>query len=137
MGKAGRPDLVDDPRFKDAAARATNKLECIGVLDALFAGKTFDEWKALLADVEGIWAPVQTVSEVVEDPQVVANGYVRDVVAQDGSTFKLVATPVQFDESPPNIVRAPAHGEHTDAILDELGLDMDQIIDLKIKGAVL
>jgi crotonobetainyl-CoA:carnitine CoA-transferase CaiB-like acyl-CoA transferase len=137
MHKAGRPDLVDDPRFKDAAARGANKQECIAVLDTVFASKTFDEWKALLADVEGIWAPVQTVSEVVEDPQAIANGYVRDVVAQDGSTFKLVATPVQFDETPPDIVRAPGHGEHTDAILDELGLDMDQIIELKITGAVL
>jgi crotonobetainyl-CoA:carnitine CoA-transferase CaiB-like acyl-CoA transferase len=135
--KAGRPKLVDDPRFKDAAARDANKSECIAVLDELFGSKTFEEWKAILADVEGIWAPVQTVSEVARDPQAVANDYVRDVVAEDGSTFKLVATPVQFNETPADIRRAPAHGEHTDAILAELGLDMDRIIELKINGAVL
>jgi crotonobetainyl-CoA:carnitine CoA-transferase CaiB-like acyl-CoA transferase len=137
MEKVGRPELITDPRFADMTARGKNNAECIAVLDEIFATRTLEEWKKVLLDVEGIWAPVQTPREVLSDPQVVANDYVADVAADDGSTFKLVATPVQFDEKPSTVTRAPGHGEHTDAVLEELGLDMEQILDLKIKGAVL
>src|SRR5207237_6978240 len=112
MEKMGRPDLITDPRFVDARARGENNTECIALLDEIFASKTFEEWKELLLDVEGIWAPVQTPRDVLSDPQVVANGYIRDVVAEDGGTFNLVASPVQFNETPPDTTRAPNHGEH-------------------------
>jgi crotonobetainyl-CoA:carnitine CoA-transferase CaiB-like acyl-CoA transferase len=114
-----------------------NKRACIDLLDQAFAMKTLAEWKEALADFEGVWAPVQTVREVANDPQVIANGYIRDVVDADGQAFKLVAAPLQFDETPPELSRAPAHGEHTDEVLLELGLDMDQLLDLKMKGAIL
>jgi crotonobetainyl-CoA:carnitine CoA-transferase CaiB-like acyl-CoA transferase len=137
MHKLDRPDLITDPRFADGAARLEHNRECVQVLDHIFGSRTFEEWKKVLADVQGVWSPVQTPREIVDDPQVVANGYIRDVQGEDGTTFKLVASPVQFDEAPPDITRAPGHGEHTDAVLQELGFDMDQILDLKIKGVVL
>jgi crotonobetainyl-CoA:carnitine CoA-transferase CaiB-like acyl-CoA transferase len=136
--KIGHPELVDDERFADAAARAENRRECVETLDAIFATRPFDEWRALLTDVEGVWAPVETPGELLEDPQVLANGYVREVVAQSGTTFRMVPSPLQFDETPPDLVRAPDHGEHTDQVLGELlGLDTEQLIDLKLKGAIL
>jgi crotonobetainyl-CoA:carnitine CoA-transferase CaiB-like acyl-CoA transferase len=136
--KIGHPELVDDERFADAAARAENRRECVETLDAIFATRPFDEWRALLMDVEGVWAPVETPGELLEDPQVLANGYVREVVAQSGTTFRMVPSPLQFDETPPDLVRAPDHGEHTDQVLEELlGLDTEQLIDLKLKGAIL
>jgi crotonobetainyl-CoA:carnitine CoA-transferase CaiB-like acyl-CoA transferase len=49
----------------------------------------------------------------------------------------MVPSPIQFDEEPPDLVRAPEHGEHTDEVLQEMGLEMDAILDLKIKGAIL
>jgi crotonobetainyl-CoA:carnitine CoA-transferase CaiB-like acyl-CoA transferase len=135
--RLGHPELLEDPRFKDNAARTANKADWIKVLEEAFAELTLDEWKAKSVGMKGVWAPVQMVGELPSDPQVVANGYVRDVVGPDGNLFKLVATPVQFNEEPATITRGPAHGEHTDEVLTELGLDMDAIIDLKIKGAVL
>jgi crotonobetainyl-CoA:carnitine CoA-transferase CaiB-like acyl-CoA transferase len=54
-----------------------------------------------------------------------------------GKDFALVAGPIQFDEQPAPPGRAPEFNEHGDAILtDELGLDWDTIVDLKVKGAV-
>ncbi|HEX2384371.1 MAG TPA: CoA transferase [Acidimicrobiales bacterium] len=135
--RLGHSTLQTDPRFASAASRVENKRACIELLDEAFAMKTLAEWKAALADFEGVWAPVQTVREVANDPQVIANGYIRDVVDADGQAFKLVAAPVQFDETPSELSRAPAHGEHTDEVLLELGLDMDQLLDLKMKGAIL
>ena len=54
----------------------------------------------------------------------------------NGVERELVANPVQFDESPPDIVRAPQFAEHTDEILRELGFDDEELIELKIAGAV-
>jgi len=135
--RLGHPELADDPRFVDAAARAANNVACTTALDEAFAERTLAEWKEALADAAGVWAVVQTPSEVLEDPQALANGYVREIEARSGTRFRIVASPLQFDETPPDLTRAPEHGEHTDEVLGELGLDMDAIIDLKIKGVVL
>jgi crotonobetainyl-CoA:carnitine CoA-transferase CaiB-like acyl-CoA transferase len=48
-----------------------------------------------------------------------------------------VANPVQFDETPPELLRAPDHGQHTDEILQEMGLDYQEIIELKVQSVVL
>ena len=135
--KIGHPELADDPRFVDSTARAQNCIECTTVLDEIFATKTLEEWKPIMLKVEGVWAPVQTADELLTDPQVLANGYLRDVESAGGTTFKMVASPLQFDEEPPDLTRAPDHGEHTDQLLEELGFDTEAILDLKIKGAVL
>lgn len=133
----GRPELAGDPRFADSGARAAHNVECVEVLDGIFATRSFDEWKEVLLAAKGVWAPVQTAAEVMTDPQSVANGYVRDVKAASGAIFQMVPSPIQFDETAPDLTRAPDHGEHTDEVLTELGLSMDDILDLKIKGAVL
>ena len=80
---------------------------------------------------------MQRPSELLEDPQALANGYIREVEAKSGTVFRMVASPLQFDEKPPELTRGPEHGEHTDELLGELGMEMDKIMDLKIKGVVL
>jgi crotonobetainyl-CoA:carnitine CoA-transferase CaiB-like acyl-CoA transferase len=135
--KIGHPELADDPRYVDSVARAKNCQECCVTLDEIFATRTLEEWKPVMNTVDGVWAPVQTADELLVDPQVVANGYIREVTSTGGTTFRMVASPLQFDEQPPDLTRAPDHGEHTDEVLQEMGLDMDAILDLKLKGAVL
>ena len=100
-------------------------------------GRTYEEWKGLLAGLTGAWAPVQMASELVDDPQVGANGYLARVHREDGQEYDLVANPVQMDEVPDQLRAAPGHGEHTDEILLGLGLDWDAIIAHKESGAVL
>jgi crotonobetainyl-CoA:carnitine CoA-transferase CaiB-like acyl-CoA transferase len=133
----GHPELVDDPRFVDGTSRYANRVECVETLDDIFATKSFAEWREILGGIEGVWAPIQTSGELLEDPQVLANGYVREVTAASGATFRLVPSPLQFDEELPDLTRAPDHGEHTEEVLQELGYDMDQIMELKISGAIL
>jgi crotonobetainyl-CoA:carnitine CoA-transferase CaiB-like acyl-CoA transferase len=132
----GHPELVDDPRFADAKARYENRQVCVDTLDEIFATRTFEEWRAVLSDIEGVWAPVQTSGELLQEPQVLANGYISQVQASNGTNFAMVPSPLQFNEIPAELTRAPEHGEHTDEVLPELGLPMDQILDLKVKGAV-
>ncbi len=134
----GRPDLATDPRFTDPRAMFENRAAAVAVLDEVFATRTLAEWRVALDDIDGVWAPAQKAIELHDDVQVIANGYIDPaVVGFDGSTFPLVTNPVQFDESPTPLVRAPEAGEHTDEILAEIGLEWDRIVELKVAGAVL
>jgi len=132
----GRDDLVEDPRFADMAARRANSAECVALLDQEFAGRTFAQWKELLSGIDAPWAPVQSVSELLDDPQVVANSYIGEVAAEGQPSYRLPAVPVQFDERPPELRRAPEHGEHTETVLLELGYDWDAIGELKEAGVI-
>jgi crotonobetainyl-CoA:carnitine CoA-transferase CaiB-like acyl-CoA transferase len=133
----GRADLIDDPRFSDLRARGENAEACLAELDGEFAKRTFAEWKELLRQLDAPWAPVQSVPELLEDPQVIANGYVGDVVVDGEPAYRLPAVPVQFDGQPPALRRAPEHGEDTEAVLVELGYDWDEIIALKEAEVIL
>lgn len=135
-GALGREDLIDDPRFSDHEARGKNSDACVAELDAEFGRRSFDECKALLGEIDAPWAPVQKIEELVDDPQVLANGYTGEVQLDGGESYRLPAVPVQFDEQPPDLRRAPEHGEHTEAVLLELGHDWDRIIELKSAGVI-
>jgi crotonobetainyl-CoA:carnitine CoA-transferase CaiB-like acyl-CoA transferase len=132
----GRPDLVDDARFADLAARRTHAAACVAELDAVFAQRTLEDWKAVLASLDAPWSPMQTIAEVVEDPQVLANSYIGEVATGDGEGYRLPTVPVQFDCEAPALRRAPEHGEHTEAVLVELGYDWDRIGELAQGGVI-
>ncbi len=133
----GRPDLAADERFSTAAGMFEHRVEGTRLLDEIFATRTFAEWKHVLSAIKGVWAPVQQGLDLYEDPQVRANGYIADVTATSGDTFQLVTNPVQFDEEPATLVRAPELGEHTDEVLRAAGYDDEAILQLKIDNAVL
>jgi crotonobetainyl-CoA:carnitine CoA-transferase CaiB-like acyl-CoA transferase len=132
----GRDDLIQDPRFIDMSARRENREECVRLLEAEFALRPFSEWKNLLNQIDAPWAPVQAVEELLDDPQVHANGYVGEVSLDDGTTYRLPAVPVQFDEQPPPLRRAPESGEHTEQVLLELGYEWEDIVSFKEAGAI-
>jgi crotonobetainyl-CoA:carnitine CoA-transferase CaiB-like acyl-CoA transferase len=73
----------------------------------------------------------------VRDPQVIANGYMADVRDDAERTLSLVAPPVQFDSARYETHPRPGHGAHTDEVLVEVGYNMDEVIQLKIDGAIL
>ena len=126
----GRDEMIDDLSFADLAARRANSAACVAELDAIFSDRTLAEWMELLSKIDAPWAPVQSVQEVIGDPQVIANGYVGEVTLDSGVAYRLPAVPVQLDEQPPPLRRAPEHGEHTETLLLELGYDWDRISEL-------
>jgi len=132
----GRSDLVDDPRFCDSAKRFENRGECVDVLDAIFSQRSLDEWKQALATTQGVWAPIQRPIELYDDPQVLANDYLREVELADGTHCQLVNSPVQFDEHPAELRHAPECGQDTEQVLLELGIDWEAIAAYKKSGAI-
>ncbi|MGE0878464.1 MAG: CaiB/BaiF CoA transferase family protein [Acidimicrobiia bacterium] len=131
-----REDLITDPRFDTVEKLMGNAAEASAILTEVLASRTFAEWTEKFRTLEGQWAPVQNSLEVGHDPQLRANGYIAKVIDADGVERELVANPVQFDETPAEIKRAPQFAEHTDDILRDLGKTEDEIIELKIAGAV-
>lgn len=132
----GRPDLITHERYSSQELRAQNIDACMDEIDAAFATKTLDEWKAILATQDGQWDIVQKAGELATDRQAVANGYVQRVDYGDGRAISMVSSPVQFGRKPPELRPAPELGANTDDVLLELGLTMDEIIDAKVAGSV-
>jgi crotonobetainyl-CoA:carnitine CoA-transferase CaiB-like acyl-CoA transferase len=128
--------LIDDERFKTFETIMANARVAAQYFREAIAAKSFAYWLKHLDTLEGQWAPVQDPVEIASDPQMAANGYLVDVIDADGKTRKLVANPVQFDETTPSIIRAPLFAEHTDDLLSALGRTEEEIIEMKIAGAV-
>ena len=133
----GHPEWIDDPRFASLADRAKNAATLIGLLDEIFATRSREEWGEIFdAEQDMWWAPVQSIDEVIADPQVHAAGGIVQV--PDGpSTTPFPATPADFDGSPwsPTSM-APDQGQHTDEVLRELGRDDAAIARLRERGVV-
>ena len=90
-----------------------------------------------MAGLDAPWAPMQSIPELLTDPQVLANRYIGDVVIDGEAAYRLPAVPVQFDGEPPELRRAPGHGEHTESVLLDLGYAWDEITSLKDEGVIL
>ncbi len=132
-----RPILKEDERFNTSAARAENGPECIDIMDEAFAEHPLSYWKERLETFAGVWTPFQTLDELYEDPQVIANGYLPAMTAANGEEVQLVANPAQFDEEPVSVERAPEHGEHTETVLLDAGIEWDEIAAMKESGAIM
>jgi crotonobetainyl-CoA:carnitine CoA-transferase CaiB-like acyl-CoA transferase len=132
----GRPELAHDPRFATIEGIQAHATEAAEALREAIGAQPLSYWTTRLATLSGPWAPVQDTLQVGDDPQVRGNGYLATVRGDDGSEYELVTSPVQFDEEPPDLRRAPTFAEHTDDVLVGLGYDWDRIIALKVDGAV-
>ena len=137
----GLDDIIDDPRFTDMRARAENTVELVRIMDEKFATKTLDEWDTIFRefDVDFIYAKVQSITDLKDDVQVVANDYITEFEHPVLGDVKMCNHPNIYSETPAGLWReAPELGQHTEQILiDELGYDWDDISELQDAGAIL
>jgi crotonobetainyl-CoA:carnitine CoA-transferase CaiB-like acyl-CoA transferase len=106
-------------------------------LEAIFAGRTRDEWAALAQEKELMLTPVLEGDEPRRDPQLVARGAFVEVETpwEGGKKIVEIANPVRFKGVKPRLEPAPEMGAHTDAVLGEAGLSAAEIAKLKEAGA--
>jgi len=135
-----RPELAEDPRFADMTARTMNRVECVSIIDEAFASRPRADWMQRLKDDPGdfIYTIVNTVDDLAEDPQVLANDYIVEMEHPQHGPTKMVGVPVGLSETPGSVRRAaPELGQDTEMVLmDVLGWDWDKIATLREKEAI-
>lgn len=133
-GAIGATDLADDPRFQDTQSRMTNASEAIASLAAAFEKKSLAEWLAILKQAgDFVFAPVASVNDVPDDPQVRANDYVVDFQHPTFGTLQIIGMPFRLSATPGSVrLPAPEFGQHTEQVLTEaLGYSWDDVARLK------
>ena len=108
------------------------KNEILDTLMSLFGTDTRERWVTALREADMVAAPVNTMLEASNDPNVVANGYVREVYhPKIQENIKIHGSPWNFSETPSNPGFAPELGEHNDEILSSLGYNESQIKEFR------
>jgi crotonobetainyl-CoA:carnitine CoA-transferase CaiB-like acyl-CoA transferase len=136
-GVLGLSELVADPRFASAGSYAEHGAELARIIAEVVASAPLAEWLPRLERFQGQWAPVQDSVDIATDPQVLANGYLCDTRVSTGHTIKLATVPLQFDQVPTPPGTSPQFNQHCQSILaDDLGLQVEEMLDLKVRGIV-
>jgi crotonobetainyl-CoA:carnitine CoA-transferase CaiB-like acyl-CoA transferase len=101
-------------------------------LGGMFATGSRDDWVEILRRADIVSAPINTLLEGSNDPDVLANGYVTEIdYPKYGKRLKVHGSPWHFSETPPVIGIAPELGQHNDEVLARVGYSAAQIADLR------
>lgn len=132
-----REDLVDDPRYATAEARAGRMGEIVKLADRVFATADLDHWRASFAEHDIAFSAMPTFDEIVEDEQMEATDIFTALDHPRLGRVRTVDNPIQGSDltrRPP--VAAPGLGEHSREVLADLGFDGGEIERLVSSGAV-
>ncbi|WP_439495522.1 CaiB/BaiF CoA transferase family protein [Bosea sp. (in: a-proteobacteria)] len=134
-GALARLDLLSDARFPDGSARAANHAELEPILAEIFRSRGRAAWLDALDEADVPASAINSVPEALADPQVVSRGMVTEIPA--GSGHRFVGVPIQMPATPlPEEKAPPELGEHTDAILRDLGFSQPEIEALRAEAVI-
>ncbi len=140
MTALGFYDELDALGLGDLGVTVTShemREQMLATLDACFARDRRERWVEVLRDADIVAAPINTLLEASNDPNVLANGYITEVdYPEYGHTLKVHGSPWKFSETPAQFGVAPKLGEHTETVLGGLGYSPEEINDLMENGVV-
>lgn len=137
MRAIGRDDLAEDPDLADNAGRDARRDELYGVIDAWAASRTLREVLDILSAADVPASNIFSVEDMFRDPQYLARDMFLQGALPDGKPFTLPGIVPKLSDTPGSMRwSGPALGEHTAAILGELGFTTDQIEALRSAGAI-
>ena len=128
---------MDDPRFVTNDDRVAHRAECIETLSAIFKAKPVAHWVEVISDAGVPCGPINRVSEVVQDPQVLARSMMVDIPHPKVPELRVTGSPLKLSETPPSVRHhPPLLGQHNEEVLRELGYDAGKIDGLRKKGVI-
>ena len=133
----GLERLADDPRFASWVARLDHREELLPLLEERFKSQPREHWLRTLAEHDIPAAPVQTLTEFMDDPAVRHHDLVREYDHPEVGPLRMMGQPLVFagtplrDPGPP-----PTLGQHTEQVLRDLGYAPAAIADLRARGIV-
>jgi crotonobetainyl-CoA:carnitine CoA-transferase CaiB-like acyl-CoA transferase len=133
----GLPELVDDPRFDSNPQRVANRAELIPLVEAALATRGSVAWADELSRVGIPAGPINNVDAALEHPQVAARDMVLSTEHPTAGTLRMTGSPIKLSRYTATVRRPPPTlGEHTDAVLGELGYSAAEIATLRDEGVV-
>lgn len=137
FGEVVEPSLLDDPRYATNRGRVAHRKELVAHLEGIFRRRTSAQWTEAL-DAAGVpCGPILTVAEVFEDTQVRHRQMLQEVRHPTVGVVKQTGLPVKLSQTPGRIRSAPPTlGQHTDAILRDLGVSGEEIAQLRHHGVI-
>lgn len=133
----GKKEWAEDARFRDRKGRTENYDLLTGLLQSIFSGGRREEWLQRLQARDVPCAPLNTLGEVFDDPQVREYGFPIEVEHPRMGKMRLVGSGVELSRTPPGIkMPPPTLGEHTGEVLGALGYSQDAIAKLRDLGVV-
>ncbi|HJQ58418.1 MAG TPA: CoA transferase [Vineibacter sp.] len=134
---AGRPEVMDEPRFATMNARSANVEALYGLLDELAPLKTVAEWVAALEAAEVPCMPVKSLAQLFDDPHLKWRGLFQKTQHHSEGEITTLAPSVSFSATPSRHDRgAPLLGEDSTAVLREAGVSETDIATLQRSGAL-
>ena len=129
-----QPDWVSDPRFRNFVDRLANRDALTELLDEALAKRSSADWLSRFGGSVPA-APVNDIAQALDNPFVTEHGRLQTLTHPSAGEYRLVAPPVRSAQTPPSRP-APALGEHTDALLTELGYDAGRLQKLRASGVI-
>jgi crotonobetainyl-CoA:carnitine CoA-transferase CaiB-like acyl-CoA transferase len=133
----GKPEMIDDPRFRTNTDRVRNIDPCDGAVADFIAARSLADNMAIFEQAEVTANPVYEIDQLLDDPHVQERGVIVEVPDQEAGSVLMHNVIPRLSDTPGRLrFASPSLGQHTHEILTEIGCDADRIAALAAEGII-
>jgi len=133
----GKPEMIDDPRFRTNTDRVRNIDACDGAVADFIAARSLADNMAIFEAAEVTANPVYEIDQLLDDPHVQERGVIVEAPDEEAGSVLMHNIIPRLSETPGRLrFAAPSLGQHTHEILTEIGCDADRLAALAAEGVI-